>query len=85
MRAPGSDQNTMLALRRDQTSAESFPEDGAEDHDDAVRQMTIAYRARTRAMISRGSVGGTFTDAEIDAFPASPNGRRLTGEAFLKA
>jgi luciferase family oxidoreductase group 1 len=165
-RAPGSDQNTMLALRRDPTSADSFPQDvlelqgylsgktrvpgvqavprapevvplyilgsslfgaqlaaqlglpyafashfapthlhqaveiyretfqpsaqleqpyviaganvfAAEDHDEAVRQMTVAYRARTRAMISRGAVGTNFTDAEIDAFLASPNGRQL--------
>jgi putative transposase len=49
----------------------------AEDHDEAVRQMTVAYRARTRAMISRGAVGRNYTDAEIDAFLASPNGRQL--------
>src|SRR4029453_4292769 len=49
----------------------------AEDPDGGGRQMTIAYRARTRAMISRGSVGSNFTDAEIDAFLASPNGRQL--------
>jgi len=165
-RAPGSDQNTMLALRRDPRSADSFPQDvlelqgylsgktrvpgvqavprapevvplyilgsslfgaqlaaelglpyafashfapthlhqaveiyretfkpsaqleqpyviaganvfAAEDHDAAVEQMTVAYRARTRMMISRGTVGGNFTDAEIDAFLASPNGRQL--------
>ena len=165
-RAPGSDQNTMLALRRDPMSADSFPQDvlelqgylsgktrvpgvqavprapevvplyilgsslfgaqlaaelglpyafashfapthlhqaveiyretfkpsaqleqpyviaganvfAAEDHDAAVEQMTVAYRARTRMMISRGTVGGNFTDAEIDAFLASPNGRQL--------
>ena len=167
-RAPGSDQNTMRALRRDPTSADSFPQDvlelqgylngktripgvqavprapeivplyilgsslfgaqlaaqlglpyafashfapdalhqaievyrgtfvpseqlaepyviagvnvfAAEDHDEAADQMKVAYRARTRAMISRGAVGTNFTDAEIDAFLASPNGRQLAG------
>jgi luciferase family oxidoreductase group 1 len=167
-RAPGSDQNTMLAMRRDARSADSFPEDvlelqgyltgrsripgvqavprpsepvplyilgsslfgaqlaaqlglpyafashfapdalhqalevyratfkpsdqlaepyaiagvnvfAAEDHDEAAAQMKVAYRARTRAMLSRGSVGGNFTDAEIDEFLASPNGRSLAG------
>ncbi|AGZ44238.1 MsnO8 family LLM class oxidoreductase [Actinoplanes friuliensis] len=165
-RAPGSDQNTMLALRRNPMSADTFPQDvqellgylsgktlvpgvqavprapeivplyilgsslfgaqlaaqlglpyafashfapthlhqavevyretfqpsaqlehpyviaganvfAADDHDVAEQQMKVAYRARTRAMISRGSVGQNFTDAEIDAFLASPNGRQL--------
>jgi luciferase family oxidoreductase group 1 len=49
----------------------------AEDHDEAARQKTVAYRARTRAMLSRGTVGGNFTDAEIDEFLASPNGHPL--------
>ncbi|GIF26501.1 putative transposase [Actinoplanes tereljensis] len=163
-RAPGSDQNTMLALRRDPASADSFPEDvlelqgylsghsrvpgvqavpradevvplyilgssmfgarlaaqlglpyafashfapdllhqavdayrdtfrpseqlsapyvmagvnvfAAEDHDLAVQQKTVAYRSRTRAFLRRGN----FTDAEIDAFLASPNGAQLAG------
>jgi luciferase family oxidoreductase group 1 len=167
-RAPGSDQNTMLALRRDPTSADSFPQDvlelqgylsgrtrvpgvqatprapqpvplyilgsslfgaqlaaqlglpyafashfapdalhqaveiyrdtfrpseqltepyviagvnvfAADDHDAATEQMRTAYRARTRAMLTRGVQGGNFTDAEIDEFLASPNGRQLAG------
>jgi luciferase family oxidoreductase group 1 len=167
-RAPGSDQNTMLALRRDPTSADSFPQDvlelqgylsgrtrvpgvqavpraarpvplyilgsslfgaqlaarlglpyafashfapdalhqavevyrdtfkpseqlaepyviagvnvfAADEHDVAAEQMKIAYRARTRAMLTRGIRGGNFTDAEIDEFLASPNGRSLAG------
>jgi putative transposase len=49
----------------------------AEDHDEAVAQKTIAYRARARAMVSRGAASGTFSDEEIDAFLASPNGRQL--------
>ncbi|MEU4160517.1 LLM class flavin-dependent oxidoreductase [Actinoplanes sp. NPDC026670] len=49
----------------------------ADDHDQAVAQMTAAYRARTRAFITRGSRGRNFTDAEIDAFLASPNGEHL--------
>ena len=166
-RAPGSDQNTMLALRRDPSSADSFPQDvlelqgylggrttvpgvqavpradrpvplyllgsstfgarlaaqlglpyafashfapdalhqavavyretfrpseqlaepyvmagvnvfAAETHDAAVEQMTVAYRARTRALLTRGARGANFTDAEIDAFLASPSGQSLS-------
>ena len=165
-RAPGSDQNTMYALRRNPMSAESFPDDvlelqgylsghskvpgvqavpradeivplyilgsslfgaqlaarfglpyafashfapdalhqavgvyretfrpseqlaepyviagvnvfAADDHDDAARQMKIAYRSRTRSFLNRGPVGHNFTDAEIDEFLASPNGAQL--------
>ncbi|GAB2998251.1 LLM class flavin-dependent oxidoreductase [Amycolatopsis acidiphila] len=50
----------------------------AEDHDKALEQREISYRARARSMISRGPGGGNFTDAEIDAFLASPNGRHLS-------
>lgn len=50
----------------------------SEDHDEAVAQMTVAYRARTRAMLAHRGVGGSFTDAEIDEFLASPNGRPLS-------
>ncbi|WP_436531908.1 LLM class flavin-dependent oxidoreductase [Actinoplanes sp. HUAS TT8] len=49
----------------------------ADSHDEAVAQKTSAYRARTRAFISRGSVGRNYTDAEIDAFLASPGGQQL--------
>jgi luciferase family oxidoreductase group 1 len=49
----------------------------ADTHDEAVAQMTSAYRARTRAFISRGGVGRNYTDAEIDAFLASPGGQNL--------
>jgi luciferase family oxidoreductase group 1 len=165
-RAPGTDQNTMLALRRDNSSADSFPQDvlelngyltghtrvpgvqavprptspvplyilgsslfgaqlaaqlglpyafashfapdalhqavtvyretftpseqlaapyviagvnvfAADDTATAEQQRTKAYRARTRAMITRGARGGNFTDAEIDAFLASPAGAGL--------
>ena len=165
-RAPGSDQNTMLALRRDNSSAEAFPQDvlelqgylsgrsrvpgvqavpradevvplyilgsslfgaslaaqlglpyafashfapdalhravalyrqnfqpseqlaepyvlaganvfAADDPDVAHDQMTRAYRARTRSMLTRGARGANFTDAEIDAFLASPGGASL--------
>jgi luciferase family oxidoreductase group 1 len=51
----------------------------AEDHDAAVQQRTVAYRARTRAMLTRGARGMNFTDAEIDEFLASPNGAALAG------
>jgi luciferase family oxidoreductase group 1 len=164
-RAPGSDQNTMLALRRNPASADTFPDDvlelqgyltghsrvpgvqavpraddvplyllgsslfgaqlaarlglpyafashfapdhllsavatyrdtfrpsaqlsepyviagvnvfAAGEHDLAVEQMRVAYRARTRAFIARGPLGGNFTDAEIDEFLASPQGSQL--------
>ncbi|GAA5169665.1 MULTISPECIES: LLM class flavin-dependent oxidoreductase [Amycolatopsis] len=165
-RAPGSDQNTMLALRRDPMSADSFPQDvlelqgflagrsrvtgvqavprgegvvplyilgsslfgaqlaaqlglpyafashfapdalhqavalyrenfrpsdqlaepyviagvnvfTAEDSEEAAEQAKVAYRNRTRNFISRGPGGATLTDAEVDAFLASPGGRQL--------
>ncbi len=167
-RAPGSDQNTMIALRRDPAAADTFPQDvlelqgyltghsgvpgvqavprpelpvplyilgsslfgaqlaaqlglpyafashfapdalhraiavyrdtfrpseqlaepyviaganvfAADDHDAAAAQRTVAYRARTRAMLSQGRRGANFTDAEIDAFLASPSGAGLAG------
>ncbi|MBK0867720.1 MAG: LLM class flavin-dependent oxidoreductase [Saccharopolyspora sp.] len=49
----------------------------AEDHDVAVEQKTTAYRARARMMIKSGRPGVNLTDAEIDAFLASPSGRPL--------
>jgi luciferase family oxidoreductase group 1 len=51
----------------------------ADDPAVAERQKTVAYRARTRSMLSRGAAGANFTDAEIDAFLASPNGAGLSG------
>lgn len=50
----------------------------AEDHDAAVEQKTTAYRSRARAMIKRGAAGVDYSDDEIDAFLASPNGRHLS-------
>jgi putative transposase len=173
-RAPGSDQNTMLALRRDPMSADSFPQDvlelqgylrgksrvsgvqavpraegevplyilgsslfgaqlaaqlglpyafashfapealhqavavyrdtfqpseqlaepyvmagvnvfAAEDHDEALEQQKISYRARARSMITRRGGGGEFTDAEIDAFLASPGGLPLSSKTKYTA
>ncbi|MGW2664968.1 LLM class flavin-dependent oxidoreductase [Nocardia tengchongensis] len=49
----------------------------AEDRELAEQQKTISYRARTRAFIKRGAAGADFSDEEIDAFLASPNGRHL--------
>jgi putative transposase len=51
----------------------------ADDHDEAERQKTVAYRARTRSMLNRSARGMNFTDAEIDEFLASPNGAPLAG------
>jgi putative transposase len=165
-RAPGSDQKTMLALRRDPSSADSFPQDvlelqgyltgdsripgvravpqaeggvplyilgsslfgaqlaaqlglpyafashfapdllhraveayrdnfrpsqqlaepyvmaganvfAADTYEAAAEQRAVAYRARARAMIRRGSGNGEFSDEEIDAFLVSPNGQHL--------
>ena len=167
-RAPGSDQNTMLALRRDPASADSFPQEvlelqgyltghsripgvqavprassvvplyilgsslfgaqlaaqlglpyafashfapdalhqavevyrelfrpseqlaqpyviagvnvfAADSTEEAEKQRTVAYRARTRSMITRQNRGMNFTDAEIDEFLASPQGAALAG------
>lgn len=50
----------------------------AADHDAAAEQKAVAYRARARAMIRRGAAGAEFTDEEIDAFLASPNGSQLS-------
>ncbi|MBF6131325.1 LLM class flavin-dependent oxidoreductase [Nocardia brasiliensis] len=50
----------------------------AADADDATEQKTVAYRARARMMIKRGAAGADFSDADIDAFLASPNGGQLT-------
>ncbi|WP_285691260.1 LLM class flavin-dependent oxidoreductase [Actinoplanes sp. NBRC 103695] len=49
----------------------------ADDHDEAVAQMTSSYRARTRSFLTRGPVRRNFTDAEIDDFLASPGGQQL--------
>jgi luciferase family oxidoreductase group 1 len=50
----------------------------AADHDTAEQQRATAYRERARRLITRrGSGQAEFTDAEIDAFLASPNGRQL--------
>ncbi|MFD6157171.1 LLM class flavin-dependent oxidoreductase [Nocardia sp. NPDC060256] len=49
----------------------------AADREDALAQKTISYRTRTRMFIKRGAADVDYTDAEIDAFLASPNGRQL--------
>jgi luciferase family oxidoreductase group 1 len=165
-RAPGSDQNTMRALRRDNTSSDQFPQDVVElqgylrgesvipgvsaipgagtnvplyilgsslfgaqlaaalglpyafashfapdqlhdaiavyrrdftpsqqldkpyliaaanivagdDSDDARAQFDTTRRARVRGMIARGPLTPDYSDAEIDAFLRTPNGRHL--------
>ncbi|GHF52963.1 putative transposase [Amycolatopsis bartoniae] len=47
----------------------------AEDTDEAEEQRNVAYRNRTRNFIARG--GRSLTDAEVDAFLASPGGSQL--------
>jgi putative transposase len=49
----------------------------AADHDAAHTQRATAYRERARRMIQRDPARAEFTDAEIDAFLASPHGRQL--------
>ncbi|MFI5776175.1 LLM class flavin-dependent oxidoreductase [Nocardia sp. NPDC051570] len=49
----------------------------AADRDAAHAQRATAYRERTRRMIQRGPTRAEFTDAEIDAFLASPQGHQL--------
>ncbi len=53
----------------------------AEDREEARAQQQVAYRNRARAFIKRGQAGEDFTDAEIDAFLASPNGQHLASMA----
>ncbi|WP_433654199.1 LLM class flavin-dependent oxidoreductase [Nocardia sp. CA-128927] len=50
----------------------------ATNAEDALEQKAISYRARARMMIKRGAADVSYTDAEIDAFLASPNGRQLS-------
>ena len=58
----------------------------AEDHDEAVTQMKIAHRSRTRSLIARGpAAGGDLTDEQIDLFLASPNGRQIASMARYTA
>lgn len=54
----------------------------AEDRDEAEAQRQVSYRNRARALVSRGR---NFTDAEIDAFLASPNGHHLSAMAKYTA
>ncbi|UFS97812.1 LLM class flavin-dependent oxidoreductase [Nocardia huaxiensis] len=49
----------------------------ADDRDAAAEQKKIAYRARARAFIKRGAAGVDFSDDEIDALLASPQGAQL--------
>ncbi|GAB3235662.1 LLM class flavin-dependent oxidoreductase [Glycomyces halotolerans] len=57
----------------------------AEDRDEAEDQRKVAYRQRARAFVSRGQGGRNYTDAEIDAFLASPNGQQLSAMAKYTA
>jgi luciferase family oxidoreductase group 1 len=49
----------------------------ADDADDAQRQFTALRRRRVRMMITRQPGAGEYSDAEIDAFLTTPNGRQL--------
>ncbi|MEU6560195.1 LLM class flavin-dependent oxidoreductase [Nocardia nova] len=50
----------------------------AETEEEATEQKAVSHRARARMMISRGTGTAAFTDEEIDAFLASPNGAQLS-------
>ncbi|MFJ4658915.1 LLM class flavin-dependent oxidoreductase [Nocardia sp. NPDC088792] len=50
----------------------------ADDHEVAAEHRAIAYRDRARRMIQRGPGQHDFSDDEIDAFLASPNGAQLS-------
>ncbi|MQY24085.1 LLM class flavin-dependent oxidoreductase [Nocardia macrotermitis] len=50
----------------------------ADTYEDAAQQRAVSYRARARMMVRRGAGDASFTDEEIDAFLASPNGRHLS-------
>jgi putative transposase len=49
----------------------------SDDHDDAVQQSLTTTRERVRGMISRGPATPDYSDAQIDAFLTTPNGRQL--------
>ncbi|WP_433274578.1 LLM class flavin-dependent oxidoreductase [Pseudonocardia xinjiangensis] len=49
----------------------------ADDAEDAQKQFVTVRRARVRGMISRGPGTPNYTDAEIDAFLTTPNGRQI--------
>ncbi|MEV6559632.1 LLM class flavin-dependent oxidoreductase [Nocardia sp. NPDC051756] len=49
----------------------------AEDREDALEQKKISWRNRARMFIKRGAADVDYSDAEIDAFLGSPNGRQL--------
>ncbi|AYF74540.1 LLM class flavin-dependent oxidoreductase [Nocardia yunnanensis] len=49
----------------------------ADDHEVAEQQKVVSYRERTRRFIQRGTKDMDFSDEEIDAFLASPNGQHL--------
>lgn len=50
----------------------------ADDHETAAEHRAIAYRDRARRMIQRRPGQHDFSDDEIDAFLASPNGAQLS-------
>ncbi|MFC4946270.1 LLM class flavin-dependent oxidoreductase [Pseudonocardia sp. GCM10023141] len=49
----------------------------ADDADDARQQFEIVRRRRVRSMIARGPATPEYSDAEIDAFLTTPNGRQI--------
>jgi len=51
----------------------------ADDSADAARQFATVRRARVRMMIQRGAESVEYTDAQIDEFLTTPQGRQLAG------
>jgi putative transposase len=49
----------------------------ADDAEDAQQQFAIVRRRRVRSMISRRPGAPDYSDAEIDAFLTTPNGRQI--------
>ncbi|THV29056.1 LLM class flavin-dependent oxidoreductase [Glycomyces paridis] len=50
----------------------------ADEREEAEAQRKIASRNRARAFVKRTADGQDYTDAEMDAFLASPGGRQLS-------
>jgi luciferase family oxidoreductase group 1 len=84
--APARLEPAVAAYRREFKPSEQLAEPyvivganviAADDADDAQKQFETVRRVRVRGMISRGPNPPNYTDAEIDAFLSTPNGRQI--------
>lgn len=57
----------------------------AEDAADAAAQFAVSRRRRVRGMIQRGPASREYSDAEVDAFLASPGGAQIAQMARYTA